>query len=316
MNRTDIIRSLKSFFSLLLRKTLPLYVLAPVVCLYFLHQPICSAVRASGSAAFLILLAAFGAVLLNWLVYTVIHRKHPSLLVYAYGVFCLLLVNLIEYNAIPAYDPLASSLATIAGCLTFIFLFLLGFWFAARNTRLSRVFAVAAWITIGLLAFFMLFQILRDFESRKATSNTWIALLILIALIPAAFTYRIRSSIRRAMFRHRATGLAAGCIVQFIGETRLDLDGDPVTDYHARIEYTVDDVQYETRAEIYKLTMRWLGKKALVGQEIAVHYDPANPADAYADRIDRHFLDGLEEDEPEQEAPSEPPADTPEKACL
>ena len=62
--------------------------------------------------------------------------------------------------------------------------------------------------------------------------------------------------------------------------------------------------------------MRWLGKKSLVGQEIAVHYDPANPADAYADRIDRHFLDGLEEDEPEQEAPSEPPADAPEKACL
>ena len=316
MNKTDMIRFLKSFFRLLFQKTLPLYVLAPAVCLYFLHQPISNAVRASGSAAFLILLAVFGLVILNWIIYAVTHRKRPSLLVYAYGLFCLLLVNLIEYNAIPAYEPLASRLATIAGCLALIFLFLLSFWFTARNTRPSRVIAVGLWIAIGLLAFFMLYQVLRDFEIRNVTSDTWITLLILIALIPAAFTYRIRSAFRRVTFRRRATGLAAGRIVQLIGETRLDLDEDPVTDYHARIEYTVDDVQYETRADIYKLTMRWLGKKALVGQTIAVHYDPANPADAYADRIDRHFLDGLEEGEPEQETPSEPPADTPEETCL
>ena len=309
MNRSDMIRSLKSFFRLLFQKTLPLYILAPAVCLYFLRRPIGNAVRASGSAAYLILLAALAAVSVNWLAYAVLHRKQPSLLVYAYGVFCILLVHLIEYTALPAYTPLASGLAIVGGCLAFVFLFLLSFWLSDRNTRLSRVIAVGLWIAIGVIAFFMLTQILRDIEIKKVTSDTWFTLLILIALIPAAFAYKIRSAFRRSRFRRRATGLAAGYIVQLIGETRLDLDQDPVTDYHARIQYTVDDVLYETRAEIYKLTMRWLGKKALVGQEIAVHYDPANPGDAYADRIDRHFLDGLEQDESDPEEPSSAPAE-------
>ena len=309
MNRSDMIRSLKSFFRLLLQKTLPLYVLAPAVCLYFLRRPIGNAVRDSGSAAYLILLAALAAVCVNWLVYAALHRKQPSLLVYAWGVFCILLVHLVEYTSLPAYTPLASGLAIVGGCLVFVFLFLLSFWLSARNTRLSRVIAVGLWIAIGVIAFFMLTQILRDIEIKKVTSDTWFTLLILIALIPAAFAYKIRSAFRRASFRRRATGLAAGCIVQLIGETRLDLDQDPVTDYHARIQYTVDDVLYETRAEIYKLTMRWLGKKALVGQEIAVHYDPANPGDAYADRIDRHFLDGLEQDDSVPGEPTDAPAE-------
>ena len=79
--------------------------------------------------------------------------------------------------------------------------------------------------------------------------------------------------------------------MQIIGETSLDLDGDPVTRNHVRIQYTVEDRVYETRADISRFTTRRFGKEAFVGREVPVFYDPADPSDAFADRIDRHFFD-------------------------
>ena len=61
---------------------------------------------------------------------------------------------------------------------------------------------------------------------------------------------RILSAFRRALSRRRASVWAAGTIVQIVGETRLDLDGDPLTRNHALIRYVVDDEVYETRADI------------------------------------------------------------------
>ena len=198
---------------------------------------------------------------LNWLVYYLVRRKRPSLLVFAFGLFCLLAVAVVEYDALPASAPLASTLAVIGGCLALAGLFLLSYWFAARRSRPAHVIAVGLWIIIG------------------------------IVLIPAVFIHRILSARRGTAFRRRATGLAEGRILQIVGETRLDRDEDLVTDYHARVEYTVNGVSYETRADIAKITMRRFGKKAFVGQKIPVHYDPDSPASAYTDRIDRHFFD-------------------------
>ena len=87
MNRDDLLRILKSVFLVTVPRVLFLYVLAPVLLLILFAQPIAGAVPGSDSAAYLILLVSLGAVVLNWLVYGVIRRKHPSQLVFAYGAF-------------------------------------------------------------------------------------------------------------------------------------------------------------------------------------------------------------------------------------
>ncbi len=291
MNRQDAVNSIKSLFRTVVLKGFLLYALFPFLCLLLLARPIGNAVRGADSAAFLILLASLVCVGLNWLVYYLVRRKRPSLLVFAFGTFCLLAVAVVEYDALPASAPLASTLAVIGGCLALAGLFLLSYWFAARRSRPAHVIAVGLWIIIGIVAFFMAYQVIRDFETRNVTRDTWITVVILLALIPAAFIHRILSVRRGTAFRRRAAGLAEGRILQIVGETRLDRDEDLVTDYHARVEYTVDGVSYETRADIAKITMRRFGKKAFVGQKIPVHYDPDSPASAYTDRIDRHFFD-------------------------
>ena len=291
MNRQDAIKSLKTLFRTVILKGFLLYALFPFLSLLLLARPIGNAVRGADSAAFLILLASLVGVGLNWFVYSLVRRKRPSLLVFGFGAFCLLAVTIVEYNALPASAPVASTLAVIGGCLALAGLFLLSYWFAARRSRPAHVIAVGLWIIIGIVAFFMAYQVFRDFETRNVTRDTWITVVILLALIPAAFIRRILSVRRGTAFRRRATGLAEGRILQLVGETRLDRDEDLVTDYHARIEYTVNDVPYETRADIAKITMRRFGKKAFVGQKIPVHYDPDNPGSAFCDRIDRHFFD-------------------------
>ena len=296
MNGQDTPHTRKSLLRDRILKGLFLYALVPVLFLLFFTDPVGRAAGGSAAAVWLILLAALCAVALNELVYALIRRKRPSLLVFAWGAFCLLLVTLTVYFALPASLLLASSLAVIAGCLTLAFLFLLSYWLAPRRSKAAHVFAVGLWITIGIIAVCMLYQVIRDFEIRYVTADTWITLAILLALIPAAFAYKIRASRRRKSFRRKAEGLAEGRILQIIGETRLDMDDDLVTDYHARVRYEVGGVSYETRAPISKLTWRRFGKQAFVGQSIPVHYDPDDPASAYSDRIDRHFFDSPEPD--------------------
>ena len=276
--------------STLLRGFLP-YFLVPLLCLLLLAGPIRDAVRGKGAAPFLILLASLAAVVFNWFVYASVRRKLPSLLVLSHGVGCLLAVTLIEYFALPANDALASTLSVIAGCLLLALLFLLSYWLAARRSKAAHVFAVGLRIVIGILAFLMAFQVFREIESRNVTADTWITILILLALIPAAFARTIRNEYRLSALRRRTSGLAEGRIVQMVGEARLDRDEEYVTSYYARVEYAVDGVSYETRAAIRKLTLRRFGRKSFVGKKIPVHYNPADPADAYANRIDRHFFD-------------------------
>ena len=74
---------------------LVLYFLVPVLLLVLLAQPAGDAVRRSGTAAFLVMAAALGAVCLNWCVYMLIRRKRPTLLVFTHGILCLIAVELI-----------------------------------------------------------------------------------------------------------------------------------------------------------------------------------------------------------------------------
>ena len=113
MNRQDAVNSMKSLFRTVVLKGFLLYALFPLLCLLLLTRPIGNAVRGADSAAFLILLASLVCVGLNWLVYYLVRRKRPSLLVFAFGLFCLLAVAVVEYDTLPASAP--SSARTVLG---------------------------------------------------------------------------------------------------------------------------------------------------------------------------------------------------------
>ena len=291
MNKTDLLRTLKSLFLITIPKALLFYVLVPLLCLVFLAQPIADTVRVSDPAAFRILLAALAAIGLNWLVYARIRRKRPSFLVFAYGVICLLAVVITQYEALPSDSAMKSTMAFIGGSLALISLILLGYWFAWRQSRPAHVIAVGLWIVFGLILFFMVLQILRDIEIRHMTRDTWITIGILAVILVASQGPKILSSFRRASSRRRSTGLATGTIVRIVGETHLDLDDDLVTMFHAFIQYTVQDTSYEIRADVTRHTLRRYGKENFIGRKIPVFYNPEDPADAFADRIDKRIFD-------------------------
>ena len=300
-------REMKAMIRKILRGLL-LYMLFPSLCLAVLWNPVGNAVRESSGAAYWILLAALGAVAANWTVYRRIHGRWPSLLVLAHGAFCLLLTVVMETEALPGYDPLASTLSVIGGCLALTMLFMLSFWFAPRRSRIDHVVAVGLWIVIAVIAFFMAAQVIRDIEIRQVNRDTWITAVILAALIPAACIRRIIRSARGKAFRKKASSMTMGKITQLFGETHLDLDGDPVTEYYARIRYSVAEAEHEIKTGINEFTMRRFGKDNIVGLAVPVYYDPAKPAEAYASRIDRFLLKnaiGKHTGEEEQEGPDE-----------
>ncbi len=280
------------------------YVAVPVVLLTVLAQLIRDTVLRSEPAVYWILLVALGAVALNWLVYALIRRKRPTLLVFAHGILCLLIVVLIEQFSFPGYYSVVSTLAVIGGFLALAFLFLISFWLAATHNKAAHSAAVVIWVILFLTLCLMGYQVARDIESRIVDRDTWITIGSIAAMVLAAFSPLILSSCRRAAARRRKTGLTEGRIVQIIGETRLDRYDEMVTRYHARIQYTVREISYETRADISKFLTRLHGRKAFIGREVPVSYDPENPAEAFVSRITRKLLADRAEADPAPEAGS------------
>lgn len=273
-------------------KNLFFYVIVPAFCLGLLTAPAGNAARGSDPAVFLMLLAAAVAVLLNWLVYSVLRKKHPPLLVYAYGAFCLLIVVIILSESLPSDHRLKSTLAVIGGHLGMVSAFLFSLWCASpRRSKLAHSTAVVIWVILGLTLCLMIFQVARDIEVRCVSLDTWINIGSAVLFILAFNMPWILSARRRSASRLRATGLAEGRILQIIGETHLDRDDDLVTLHHARVQYAVDGTPYETRAAISLYAVRRFGRKRFIGRTVPVYYDPSDPAHAYTDRIDRHFFD-------------------------
>ena len=285
MNRSDLMRSLKSLLLVTIPKVLFLYALVPVLLLIFFAQPAGDAARGSGAAAWNILLASLGAVILNWIVYAAVHRKRPSLLVFAYGVFLLMITASVLYLALPGYNPLVSSLSIIGITLLQVVLILLSHWFVSLKTKPAYAAAVTVRVIVGIFLFIMAFEIIRQFENRLVNGYTWLTIGILAALLLGLFGSRILSSSRRARLRRRATGLTTGRIMKIVGETYLDPDDDQVTVFHAYIQYAVDGIPRKTHADITRFTLRRYGKESFIGREIPVRYDPSDPSRAYADRI-------------------------------
>ena len=187
----------------------------------------------------------------------------------------------------------------VCGSLALLFMLVLSHWFASfRGSKAALALAVGLRIVFGVVLFLVLCQIIRDIEIRHATRDTWLTIGVLILMLLAAAAPRLRSAYRVHTLHHRATGLATGTLTRIIGETHLDLDDDPVTLFHCTIQYTVDDVPYETHADATRFTLRKYGKENFLGRKIPVYYDPADPASAYVNKIDRHVLD-YPKDEPE-----------------
>ena len=301
MDVMGMLRARKRLLLVTLPKGLLFYAVIPFLILRFLARPISDAVRRSDAAAFWILLAALGAVVANWAIYAMIHRKRPSLLVFAHGALCMTIVTMIEHEALPGYYALTPTLATIGGYFAMASMILLSYWFAARQSRPAHVAAVGIWIAIGAILCAMAYRIFRDIECRIVSLDTWITIGSLIVFLLALFAPRIRSAFHRAARHHRASAVAEGRIVQIIGETSLDLDDDPVIHQVARVQFTVHDTVYETHAKISPYLIRKYGKEAFVGQKLPVAYDPADPSNAYANQIDRHVL-GARPDDSDREA--------------
>ena len=264
---------------LLLKKILKglfFYVLVPALLLWLLAPAAGEAVRGSDPAAFLILLAALAVVGLNWRI----------------GSVFLLIVIIIESEALPADHRLKSTLAVIGGHLGMVSAFLFSLWCASpRRSKLAHSTAVVIWVILGLTLCLMIFQVARDIEVRCVSLDTWINIGSAVLFILAFNMPWILSARRRSASRRRATGLAEGRILQIIGETHLDRDDDLVTLHHARVQYAVDGTPYEARAAISLYAVRRFGRKRFIGRTVPVYYDPSDPAHAYTDRIDRHFFD-------------------------
>ena len=137
MDRKDAQPSRKALLRHTILKGLFLYVLAPAAILWLMARPLGDAVRRAETAVFWILPAALGAVILNWLVYRLIRRKRPSLLVFSQGVLCLLAVVIILQEALPPIHAMTSALITSGAFLALLYAMLLYFWFASRTTKLS-----------------------------------------------------------------------------------------------------------------------------------------------------------------------------------
>lgn len=272
-----------------LLRILIFYIALPVCILLLLRAPIGSAVLADRLSSVWILAAALCAVGMNWLLYARLYKKRPPLPVFAYGVLCLLAVILLMQHALPVDDPLVSSLAFVGGFLALLFLYLFGVWCASRSTRTARVFTIIIQVILGMVLCLMALQILRDLESRRVTADTWITLVIFLLTLNAA---GILFYIRRTIRRRRTKAVAPGRIVQIIGVTGLDRDDDPFTRHRARIQYTVNGETYETHAKIAGITVRRIGRDKLVGWVVPVCYNPANPAEAWVERISRHVFEG------------------------
>ena len=281
-NALPVKRALKNLF---------FYGLSPALILWLIVLPAGDAVRRSDAVVFPVLLAAAGVVVLNWFVYYAARKKRPTLLVFSYGTLCLLAVLILLAEALPGSHPLRSTLAVVGGHLAIASLFLFSLWCASRRNKAAHSAAVVIWVLLGLTLCFMIYSVIRDFEGRCVSLDTWINLGSICVFLLVFSMPRILSVRRRSALRRRAAGLAEGRIVQIVGETHLDRDGDLVTLHHARVCYTVGDVSYETRAEISAYAVRRFERKAFIGRSLLVHYDPADPASAYADRIDRHFFD-------------------------
>ena len=297
MNKTDFLRFWKHHLRTTVPRALCFYILAPFAALWLFAGAAREAVLRSDTAALWLLPAAALAAVLNWAVYRAVRGRRPTLLVYAFGLLCLAAAAAIVHLAYPSDHYMVSALAAIAGALLLAGMLLFSFWCASRRNKFAHSTAVVLWVLLFLAGVAMAFQAARDIEVRAVSADTWIALISLALLILGACSPRILASRRRDAARRRKTGLAEGRIVQVVGETHLDRDDDLVTVNHCRVAYTVDGVPYEARAAVSRFDTRRFGRKNFIGRAVPVFYDPANPADAYVRKIDRHLFDAPEDGE-------------------
>ena len=218
-------------------------------------------------------------------------RQDVFLPLSVFAVFCLLTGVVIWFETLSPDNSLRPLLAVLAGALVMAFLLLLSFWLARSSSRPAHAAAVVLWVLYILILLAMAFQVYQDIRNGLMSRDTWLTAGVLTAGVLGIFGRKILAAFRRKAFRNRTNHVVMGRIYQIMGETHLDLDGDPVTLCHALIDYAVEDKVYETRADISRSMIRKFGRDAFLGRPVSVFYNPLDPASAYTERIDRHFFD-------------------------
>ena len=300
MERHETAQQRKERLRKILLKGFFLYALVSALVLLLAAGPVTDAVRSSDRNVFLILPAALFAVCLNWYVYYAIHKKRPPLPVFAHGALVLLIVVILEHEALAPTHPLTSTLTVIGACLVLAFLTLLTAWFASLPSKPAHAASVFIRVLLDMFLCLMVYQVISDFENGFVSADTFIIIFVTAALIAGLNARKILSSFRRSSFRRKACCQTDGRIDRIVGETYLDLDDDQETVFHARILYTVQDVPYEIRTGVTRHVLRRYGKENFLGKTIPVFYDPEDPSRAWTNKLDRHFF---ELPQPEETAP-------------
>ena len=206
MDKTAPTRSRKVLFWIRILKGLFFYALVPLALLLLLAGPVSRAVRRSETAVWLILLAALGAVAVNWIVYSFICRKRPSLLVFSHGIFCLLLVLIVEAEALLDNDAMSSVLTMAGGLLVLLLSILFYFWLASRHSKAGHSAAVFIRIMLDITLCVMAYRIWRDIETGISDADTWTTAGVILMILLGFQLPGIIRAVRRSASRRRATG--------------------------------------------------------------------------------------------------------------
>lgn len=299
MDSSGFRRIAKKVFTLDVLKGFLFYILFPVILLVLLAEPIGNTARRSNAAAWGILAAALAAIAANWAIYRIINRKNPTTLVYTHGLCCLLAVGILEQEALPGDGAMAPVLSFINIALGMLALLVFSFWLASLPYRPAHAVAVTIRAVVGVGLFLCAWQVVRQFECGQVTLETGLTIAFIIAMIVAFNSRKLIALHNRNKERRRKTGRADGLTVQVFGESFLDREEELDSRYYAIVEYTVDGKEYETRADISRYALKHFGRKAFIGLEVDVFYDPSDPADTYVKKLNQYIFDSQPKEDPE-----------------
>ena len=270
-------------------KNILCYLLVPLALFWIVREPVSGIAGRSDPepAVFWVLLAALGLVVLNWLVYALIHRGRPSPPVIAHGSLCVMAVALIEHAASENAPRAKETLFLIAFFLGLLVLILFVRWSEQSRWTAPKIAAMilrilirAAFVVMGLLT------LMGIFIGGEDIRNILLSVFALTALALFWFMPAI-------LLRRRASEVTAGQIRKIVEEKSWDPEGGTAITHSAEVRYSVNGVRYNIRAKFSFFGSSFFGSvpyKAFVDKKIPVHYNPDNPAEAYTARISKRTI--------------------------
>ena len=123
-------------------------------------------------------------------------------------------------------DAMSSVLTMAGGLLVLLLSILFYFWLASCHSKAAHMTAVIIRVMLDITLCIMAYRIWRDIETGISDADTWTTAGVILMILLGFQLPGIVRAVRRSASRRRATGMAEGRILQIVGETRLDRDGD------------------------------------------------------------------------------------------